>query len=395
MIRIAAIVLLVGSLVTPQVAEEPLPAGIQAILDVRAAAVMSGDRTAFVATADRSAAEAQGRRFDGARSVGFSGYALRLRDDIAGDLSTAAIRARYTPARAVTVLVEVRTTFPAYDVEPALVSDFLTFVERADGWKVAGDSDLEGIGLLSSRELWDLGPVVQTASERVLLLSHPDGRARAEAILPIMETALDREVKGLDITWPEKVVVIVPSSVAELQRLLQSTVDLSNFVGFAYWSVDRTTATGFDLTAPRVILNPDTFFLADDTVREDILTHELVHVATRQVAGPGTSSWVDEGMADLVATGPGTAPPPPDDALPEDWRFGSGGGTAIRDAYVRSRSFVAFLDTRAPDGARRYYEELGRTVGRPGSRERLQDDAARAVFGRPLAELRADWAGSG
>lgn len=392
---VAALLSLLSLLLAPaspalaQASPPSIEVALQRVLDSRVAALMSGDRQAFLATADQPTREAQGARFDGARSVGFSEYSLRLRYDLSGDLSTAAVRARYAPARAVVVQVDVRTRFGPYEDRPALSGDVVTFVEREGAWKVASDSDLEPVGLLSTRELWDLGPVVRNTSSRVMVLSHPDFSDQARAVVPVIEAAIAREQAGLDLAWPGQVVVIIPSSGAELGRLLQSTVDLDNFVGFAYWGADRDGPTGFDIAAPRVVLNPDTFFAFGD-LGEDILTHELVHVATRGKAGPAVSSWLDEGLADFVATGAGTAGPPPDAAVPEDWRFGTGGGAAIRDAYGRSRSFVSFLARQGP-GISAYYQAVGATAGMPGSRERLQDDAARRVFGASLSDLQAAW----
>jgi hypothetical protein len=391
-----ALLILVAPLRAPSrraTATVPLEMALQQVLDQRADALRRGDRAAFLSSVDEPFAVTEAARFDSARSAGFSDYSLRLRWDLAGDLSTAALRARFAPAPAVVGQVEVRLRFDGYETKLALTTDFLTFVERDGAWKVTSDIDLDGIGLLSSRELWDLGPVSRLESPDALVLSHPDGLPRAKDVQAGIESALARERAGLDIPWRGKVVVVLPSSSAELGRLLQSTVDLTTFVAFAYWGVDRAAPDGYAITEARIILNADTFFSLSPSVREDILTHELVHVATREKAGPGMSSWLDEGLADFVATGRGTASAFSDGQIPEDWRFGAGGADAVRDAYGRSRSFVAFLAARQP-GVVAYYSTLGAMVAVPGSRERLQDDAARRVFGVPLAELRAQWARS-
>jgi hypothetical protein len=364
------------------------------VADRRAAAVEAGDEAAFLDTVDVAARPFAAARFAGARSAGFSEYRLRVRWDTSGDLSTAGVRARYAPARVVVTTVEVRITFGGYDERPALTTEFLTFVDRGAGWKVASDIDLESLGLLSSREIWDFGPISRITTPRALVLSHPEGGDRAAALLPHLEAALDRELTGLAVPWTGKVVVVVPNSSDELRRLLQSTVELNNFVAFAYWGVERDPPQWFGFTTPRVVLNPDTFFSYGASVGEDILAHELVHVATRRAAGPAVSSWLDEGLADFVATGPGSAGPPADGQLPEDWRFSNGTGDEIRDAYGRSRSFVAFL-ARQPAGVVAFYERVGSEGAAAGSTERRQSDAASAVYGRSLADLRSTWAGGG
>jgi hypothetical protein len=66
---------------------------------------------------------------------------------------------------------------------------------------------------------------------------------------------------------------------------------------------DEVTGWLNDATRPpreagsRVILNPD-YFDPTDRYNEDLLTHEITHVATQALTGAGTVAWLVEGIAE-------------------------------------------------------------------------------------------------
>lgn len=332
--------------------------------------------------------------------VPLASYALEL-DPSLPDLSTEDVRSRYDRPVLV-VYVREEHALEGYDRRGRLTSDlFLTVVRTPDGWKVAGDTDGEPLGLVSADHLWDQGPVATTRSGPLLALHHP-GMPGIAAVLAEARAALDEVRSRWPLEWPERVPIVVPRDQEELGELLHATFDLSSFVAFATGS-PRGRLGEFELTGARIVVNPDRFLNRSSSSRRSILAHELLHVATRPVSGPFVPSWVEEGLAqrlgdqrsttglgllgDLVAGGTFSG------QLPDDSQFVTGGQQRIFLSYQLAFSFVDHLvDRFGVETVARFYRELGRgSVGEPGRERWHVDRAARTVLGAPLDELRAGW----
>ncbi|HKX25207.1 MAG TPA: hypothetical protein VJP08_02695, partial [Actinomycetota bacterium] len=276
----------------PATAQDPA-AEIQDVLNVRAEAMLDGDRAGFLATVDNSDAafaERQRRLFDGFQDLGLASYRLDLTTRYWPELTTSRERSRYGPAADPHLFhVEERYRLPGYDLEPALEDLFLTFIRRDDGWVVASDTDLDDLTLYSGRKLWENGPIVTRRSEHFVYVSHPDLASASDTMLDLAERALDRVDQRWPLAWHQRVPILAPSSTEELRRIIQATFDLDVFVAFAYSGVDR--AQGWNLVGHRIILNWPNFSRFPDTTQEDILTHELLHIATREYNGPALATW--------------------------------------------------------------------------------------------------------
>ncbi|MGH2764925.1 MAG: hypothetical protein ACRDKA_03270, partial [Actinomycetota bacterium] len=266
-------------LAPPEAAAQDPYAEIRDLIDLRAEAMLEGDRDAFLATVDPANAGfvlRQRRLFDGFQRLGLSSYDLRLTDAFWPELTTSREVSRYGPNADPHVLnVEERYRLDGYDRAPAVEDLFLTFVRRGDEWRVASDTDLDDITLYSGRKLWELGPIVTRESEHFLYVSHPDQAGVAGRILEASDRALDRVGDRWPLDWAERVPVLAPSTTEELRRIIQATFDLDVFVAFAYSTVDRDR--GWELGGHRVILNWPNFSGFSDEVQEEILTHELLH----------------------------------------------------------------------------------------------------------------------
>ena len=370
---------------------------VQAVLDARAAAVRSGDAGAFMATVDpeapRSFREAQARHFEGLRSLPLASFALRADTDDTGDLAVAAA-GRY--GRASVFLPRTRQLYrlEGYDDRDAVDELWLTFVDRGGRWYVGGDGDLEALGLETDRQLWDFGPVTLLRGEHVLVLSHPEQAARAEALAAMAEEAMAAFGGIWDQAWSGKVPLVVPGSVDELERLLESTVDLDKFVAFASYGSDR--ADGWEATAPRIVVQDSRLTRYDRARQVETLVHELVHVASAQLSGPFVPSWVHEGVADWAATGRPTGvrrPAGGDGLLPRDYEMSTGPSASIVRAYGESRAAMSLLAARRGNGApTAFFRELGAARVAPGSADHHTDDALRRSAGLTLGELERAWA---
>ena len=375
---------------------DPL-AAVQALLDVREDAVRRGDRERFLSTVDPRAPAsfrtAQARSFDGLRSLPLASYSLTARLDDSGDLSAAA-RGRYGGARV--FLPETRQVyrFDGYDDRDAVDELWLTFVERDGRWYVGGDTDLEALGLETDRQLWDLGPVRLERRERVVVLSHPEQAERAAALAGITEDALAAFERTWDQPWGGRVTVVLPGSVDELERLLESTVDLDKFVAFAAYRV--LPDADFDATAPRVFIQESRLSRYQRPQQVETLVHELVHAASAPLSGPFVPAWVHEGVADWAATGRATGERRPaggDGTLPRDFELTTGPQAAIVRTYKESRAAMSLLAARKGAGApTSFFRTLGEARVEPGSVDHQVDAALRRSAGLSLGELEAAWA---
>jgi hypothetical protein len=378
-------------------------AEIQGLLEQRADAVLQGDRAGFLAALDREAdpdfAERQRRLFDGFQRLPLLDYRLDVSLDVFGELTASEVRRRYGDAAQPTVLhVEERYRLRGYDAQSALEDLFLTFVRRPEGWRVASDSELDDLTLYSGRLLWEFGPIVTRESERFLYVSHPDLAGAADTILPAAERALDRVADVWPLDFPRKVVILAPSKSEELVRIIQAQFDVDVFVAFAYSGLDRHRE--WDLVGHRIILHWDNFSAQSDAVQQSILTHELLHIATRELSGPFVPAFVDEGVAEWVTTdastlllairvGVGTF----DRRLPQDHEFITGDNDDIVNSYQESYSFIRYADDRfGPRAVADFYRRLGRPRVAPGTWRYHVDRAMRGAFGLGFGQLQRRWA---
>jgi hypothetical protein len=399
-VALAGFVLL-GSLTAPSRAEAAQTSpGPQSVLDARVAALAAGDRDAWLATVDPEAPggfrEAQARLFDGLRSVPLESYSLEVRLDDTGDLAAGAgLAARYGGAPVQLPETRQRLRLRGYDAVDAVDSLWLTFVERGGRWYVAGDEDLAALGLDTARGLWDFAPIEVLATEHLLTIFHPEQRRRATALSAIAEEAVTVLEQRWDQPWPGRIPLVLPADTDELERLLQSTIDLDKFLAFVAYGADRDE--GWTATAPRIYIQDANLSKYGRDFQLETLVHELAHAAGAPLAGPFVAAWVHEGVADWVATGRPLRERKPDGSdgvLPRDFEFSTGAQSSIIGAYRESRSAASFLAARGGRATpTALFRELGAVRVAPGNIDHHVDAALRRAvapdFG--LAELTAGW----
>lgn len=374
---------------------------VQALLDTRAAAVMARDRGAFLATLDPAAStdfrQAQQLLFEGLVTVPLEGYELVLRTDEVQDLAGAVSDDRVGADEIHLSLVEERLRVATIDTADQVGGLWYTFVRRGDTWYVNDDRDVADLGLLTQRMPWSYGPVVLTEGARTVVVSKPDDVDRAQALLAITEEGFDRLRATLDWPAPPKVLVVLPESTDQLEDILQTTFDLTNFVAFATADVERDPDVGgWRWTTPRVYAQESNLSRHGRQFQVETLHHELVHVVAFDRAGPFVPNWLHEGHAEFYALGrPAPTPVPGSDGLlPLDHEFVTGGRDNILRAYQESTSAVAFLAREKGDGApSALFESLGARRLVPGTWEYHLDETLREVYGKGTREFEADWDG--
>jgi hypothetical protein len=343
-------------------------------LDRRAAAFLERDEQGFLATVAPGADEfrrRQKRLFRNSERVPFASYRLVADWARYGDLARSKDREAYPGADEVAIpLTQERYRIKGFDETDAVEDAFYTFVSIDGEWYIGDDEDLDDIGLLTVRHPWDFSDQFASLGEHFLAIGpgcSSDGPLCARDLLDIAEDSLKRTNETWNIPWRNKVVLVVPPSDAALTRMLQATFDAGKFVAFAYSTVDPDSL-GF--TGDRIIVNPSVIAGRGHDEVVTIMSHELLHVATRDRSGPFVPLFVDEGLAEVAGYGddPGlgyfdavVANGGFDGQIPEDFQFSTGSADDIYMSYQEAQSAVRYFIDRWGKGTfLRFYRLLGR-----------------------------------
>ncbi|MGH9196906.1 MAG: hypothetical protein ACRD1T_14340, partial [Acidimicrobiia bacterium] len=339
--------------------------------------------------------KAQELLFDRSRAIPLAEYSLKLDED-APFLTRERDRQKFGPDTVVAA-VEERLQVAGLDNQPALGRLLFTFVKRDGKWLIASDTPLDDLGLFSGRHPWDFGAVEAMTSEHFMLIVHAEDSVFAAELLSLAEQALPNVDGVYKRGWNKKVVIYVPATKRELERIIDATFEVDPFVAFASAGVDRDE--GWVSTAPRIILNRANFLRHTAAVRRAIFAHELLHIATRDASGPFVSAFVEEGFAQMAETQSETsfrrAFRGSDVRLkfPEDVEFVTGGQRSIGLTYNRAHSAFAFIqETFGIDKLNEFYVELGSVRSDPGTTRHHLDASSRQTLGLSLPELEAKWA---
>ena len=375
-------------------------ADVQALLDVRARAVLTRDRAVFLAGIDPQAtsfAARQAALFDALAEVPLSGWAYTLDTDQAQP-PDAALDARYGAWWAPRVVLGVG--LEGIDSDPAESTQALTFVQRDSHWYLAADDDFVARGASTARELWDGGPVSVVRGARSLVLGHPGALPQLRRLASDVDAAVPRVTAVWGTGWSQRVAVVMPADQAELGRLVTARGSLSPIAALA---VSGPVRGGSARGGDRVLINPPNLALLGAVGRRVVLTHEITHVAARSATGRATPSWLSEGLADHVGF-LGTAVPVSQVAaelrtevragrvpaqLPADSSF-SGDDPALSSAYQQAWLAVELLvKTYGQPRVLALYRDLGARSGQDAQRE--VEQSLQEQLGTGVADFTAAW----
>lgn len=347
---------------------------VRTLLEARAKAQVAHDRDAFAATIDPRAPaafrDAQLASFDNLATLPVQSLTYDVRVDLIGDLSRAVDRKEYGGARVYLPQTIRALQFTLDAGRPGLDDMWWTYVLRNSRWYVAGDDDVSDLGLEPTVAMWDVGPVITAIGAHAMLIAHPENRARADALLAVTEQALATLGRHWALPWPSRLVGFLPSSPDELRRLLQATVDVSKFVAFISYAFDPET---LGATAPRLYVQDTNLSRYSPASQTETLVHEFVHAAGAGYTAAFTPAWVQEGIAEWIATGeprPDAPSPQLADEPPRNDQFGAGSQTEIVRAYRDSRSLIAELAAlKGRSAPFDFFKALGAQPVRPGNTE--------------------------
>jgi hypothetical protein len=272
---------------------------VRALLAHRAAAVLRGDRPAFLATVDpveTAFRVRQARLFDALRAVPMASWRYEVHPERERP-RTAALDARrgtwWAPD------VTLRYAIRGFDRTATTQRQGLTFRQRGQHWYLTADDDFAATAHATARDLWDGGPVVALRGPRCLVLAHPQTARLARTVVAECESAVPRVTAVWGRSWSQRVVVMVPASTAELNRMVPGAGDLSQIAAVATAELVGP-ASSYHPVGDRVLVNSLTFVQLGSVGRRVVLTHEVTHVASRAATGPQVPTWFVEGLADYV-----------------------------------------------------------------------------------------------
>ncbi|MET9023096.1 hypothetical protein ABZV93_24275 [Actinopolymorpha sp. NPDC004070] len=188
--------------------------------------------------------------------------------------------------------IDMTFRLPTGDTDPWRTTLRLVFVDREGTTYVANDS--EG-GVASPLPLWLIDRVNVVRGRHSLVVgTGDDGELRGFA-----DTA-DRAVSRVSAVWgsgwEQYVVVLLPSTQAQMERLIGGGAQTQATVAAVTTSVGRTRPE----RASHIVANPRTFDQLGSLGRLVVLTHEATHVAAHATVS-GMPVWLLEGFADFVA----------------------------------------------------------------------------------------------
>ena len=265
----------------------------RALLDRQTAAVASRNRAAFLATIDpraRSFAKVAARTFDNLVRMGIKDYRFGKPVEDLGAITPA--RRRALGKSAWVAEVDVTYALTAGDRQPWRTPLRVAFVERAGKTYIAADR--EGADSTEARPLWMSGKVAVVRGKRSLLIGSTS-TARLERYADSMDRAVPRVTKVWGSDWAQHVVVVVPRTQAEMERVVGVDAQSQGAVAAVTTSVGRTNPA----VASHIVINPETFDRVGSLGRLVVLTHETTHVAAHATVS-SIPVWLSEGFADYV-----------------------------------------------------------------------------------------------
>jgi len=265
---------------------------LQALLKVRAKAVLDHDERAWRSTLDPQSAAFTARQlaiFANLREVPFSVFSYQF-DGVATPLSAARREQLGESAWVARVIADHR--LEGYDRTSALTEQYLTSVKRGGSWYLAADTDGATVP-----EPWDLGRVRVVRGDDVLVMGTADPAA-LRSFADQGDRAVGRVTKVWGAKWPRRAVLVVPRTEAETGKLLMRSDGLDQIaaVTTGELSDEGSGVAGND----RVVINPAAFSRLGVSGQRVVLTHEMTHVAVRSSTSAPVPIWLSEGFADYV-----------------------------------------------------------------------------------------------
>lgn len=354
---------------------------IQDLLEQRGELVLSGDGSGdfFGSAADEGQRVRWGRLVAGFAKLGLASYREELSQPVL-DLAPPSMK-RANPG---VLVVEVQRRYRLSGVDDRDQVDdlFLALQLGSDGWEVVDDDPLRHVGVTSSRPLWEVTEIEVLRSPGFVIVGAPSLRIRLGEVASIAAEARDT-LEG--VVPPDQLLVLVPESTEQASEFLQTPLDLSKFVAFVSFSVDREV--GWEPGPPRMVLQEGNLRRRSRARQVSTLAHELAHASTLGESGPNVAIWMHEGVAEWLSTGRsegGSGELP----IPEAHEFRTGEVSDIVAAYGRATDIAARLGDIDIDLPVELFRAVGSVRSAPGTVQ-FHVESTLAMLGVELALLEA------
>ncbi len=367
---------------------------VRTLLDARATALLKKDRAGWLAGVDPAAAALRTRQaalLANIADVPLAAWRYQIEPEHR--------RGRADPGGRWTVQVTLHYALRAVDPAPTTRPLMLSFARRGDRWLLAADTAVAADGTRTWRGPWEHGPLEVRRGRHSLVLAHPKHADRLAAFAAGVDAAVPRVGQALGGRAPAAVAVLIPDDQQEMTRLVGERLALGKIAAVAVAdSVDPGTGQA---RGQRVVVNPANLDRLGSLGRRVVLQHEVTHVATRGITGPGTPIWLVEGLADWIGYRDSGLPPRMiADELRTQLRSGRwpgrlptqadfhGDSPRLSVAYEEAWSACRLIAERAGPAA---LIRLYRTVGTAGDPAAALDIQLQATLGLGQAQFVAEW----
>ncbi|GAA4610943.1 hypothetical protein GCM10023195_46200 [Actinoallomurus liliacearum] len=386
----------------------PSPATVTTLLQRRSRAVLTHDRTAFLATVDPSAQAfraGQETLFDNLAKVPLAAW----RESLADTRAAAAADDGWTARLTLTYRLR------GFDTKDAAYTQYLTFQRhQGTGWVVSGDGSTHG--LRDDPQIWDGPDLTVIRGKRSLVLGEGgtgvgDGTGVTEGaetrtaelrdIARRLDTGVGLVSKVVGDRWARRVVALAPATEQQAEELVGDVRNLGDIAALATVSGGAGEADG---GVDRVVITPTAFGRLNGLGRHVVLTHELVHVAMGGARDGHTPMWLVEGLADYVGykdAGVSTRAAARElaglissdglPAAPPGRSAFTGSGERLSAAYEEAWLACRMIAERYGEGRLvRVYRTAEAVPGDAGD-PRIEDRALRDVLGVDASRFAAQW----
>ncbi len=363
----------------------------QRIMHRRQRAVRQKDEQAFLADLDpanTAMRERQRRLFANLTRLPLQTFTLAAEDATwPSDFAEARFRgSAYIP------YVEQRLQLRGFDPVPVTTTYGLTFAPVRGRWRIVSDDDVADREPEGARDApWDLTRIVVRRSPHALGIFDEVSDESSRRLMAWTEQSVRNVERAVPLHWRGTVVFYALSSQRLLERMGTRFLDRAAIAFPVLDDVGSPTRR----VSTRVVINPK-YLPRNEFEGTYLLTHEITHVALARTNG-GTPAWVQEGLADYVATH-GADPQwwAPAEPTVERARRGADampGSTFFGDAdpgfeYDLSLAACSYLADRF--GEKRLWAFLDRVAAagfRDGDAEAGTDRVLRSMFGLGSARL--------
>jgi hypothetical protein len=282
--------------VNGQLAEVELQAMAQRVVHRRERAVRRHDLRAWLADLDpanHALLARERRRFANLVQLPLQTYQL----DAVATTWPSGFAAKRFQGTAYIPYVEEALQLRGFDTAPVVTTTGVTFA-RVDGrWRIVSDDDVADREPDGARNKpWDLTRIVVRRTPHALGIFDAASAPSADRLMAWTEQSVGTVRRAVPLPWPGRVVFYALSSPRLLRGMGTRFLDRAAIAFPVYDDTGRPTRR----VATRVVINPR-YLPRTERQGSYLLTHELTHVALARTNG-GTPSWVQEGLADFVAT---------------------------------------------------------------------------------------------